>query len=130
MLNAYECESRGFCWAVHEIPGVPWCYWKEGEGLVTEDMCSATSSSRTECAIPGKPINEKTCKAKACCWRSGESGQPWCYNPGPSDATPRPKRAEQPAKPAEPTPPLTTPKFIRPTPPPMGWKPEQRSMDL
>ena len=126
MLNAYDCESRGYCWAVHEIPGVPWCYWKEGEGIVTEDMCSATSSSRVECAVPGKPINEKVCLAKGCCWRSGEQGQPWCYNAGPSGATPRPRKQE-PAKPAEPTPPVTTPKFIRATPPPVGWTPDQRS---
>ena len=114
MLNAYECESRNFCWAVHEIPGVPWCYWKEGEGLITDDMCAATSGKRAECAVPGKPINEKTCAAKGCCWRSGEAGQPWCYHPGPSGATPRPKKAAEPAKPAEPTPPLQTPRFIRP----------------
>jgi hypothetical protein len=125
MLNAYDCESRGFCWAVHEIPGVPWCYWKSGEGVVSDETCSAASSKRSECAVQGKPINEKVCAAKGCCWRSGEPGQPWCFHPASSGATPR--APQQPAKPAEPTPPITTPRFIKPTPPPVGWTPDQRS---
>ena len=124
MRNAYDCESRGYCWAVHEIPGVPWCYWKEGEGIVSDETCSAASSKREECAVSGKPINEKVCTAKGCCWRSGEPGQPWCYHPA---SDPRPKAPAQPAKPAEPTPPITTPRFIRPTPPPMDWTPDKRS---
>ena len=187
MLNAYECESRGFCWAVHEIPGVPWCYWKDGEvrtqrsghtgcgvlppmpalrsqhsppaplpslpppilllytfahkyslplpnsaprfsteqGLVTDDQCSAAADAgRKECATPGKAINEKVCLAKGCCWRAGTPSEPWCFHPAEGGATPKPKA---PQKPAEPTPPLTTPKFIRPTPPPAGWRPGQDS---
>jgi len=125
MLNAFECESRGFCWAVHEVPGVPWCYWKEGEGIADDSECDAGSSSRRECATPGKPINEKTCRARGCCWRSGEQGQPWCFHPGASGSTPKPKPKApvEPEQPREPLPPATTPRFIRPTPPPPGWVP-------
>jgi hypothetical protein len=95
------------------------------QGLVTDDQCSAAADAgRKECATPGKAINEKVCLAKGCCWRAGTPSEPWCFHPAEGGATPKPKA---PQKPAEPTPPLTTPKFIRPTPPPAGWRPGQDS---
>jgi hypothetical protein len=133
MLNAYECESRGFCWAVHETPGIPWCFWRSDEGLIEPAACAAASSARKECATAGKSINEKTCAAKGCCWQAGEQGQPWCFYPAGVDlgagGTPRPKvrappKVEAPKvqAPVEPTPPLTSPP-PRPTLPPPGWAP-------
>lgn len=128
-LTPSECEHRGFCWARHDVPGVPWCYWKAGEGHVDPSECEAASSSRRECAEKGISINEKTCTAKACCWAAGPQGQPWCFHPGAPGSTPKPKEKKaviaEPEIPQlpQPTPLLFSPK-IRPTPPPPGWRPD------
>ena len=29
-LTQETCEKHGCCWAVHEVPGVPWCFWRYG----------------------------------------------------------------------------------------------------
>ena len=89
-LSPSECEHRGFCWARHEVPGIPWCYWKRDEGIVDEGECAAAAATtRRECADKGAKIDERICAAKACCWASGEPGQPWCFLPGKPGATPK-----------------------------------------
>jgi hypothetical protein len=103
-------------------PGIPWCYFKEGEGIFTPETCAAASSSRKECANPGKKIDEKICHAKGCCWMSGEPGQPWCFYPAGSGEQ-KPKAPPAPKQPAATPPPMPTPRFIRPTLPPPGWVP-------
>lgn len=129
-LSPSECEHRGFCWARHEVPGIPWCYWKRDEGLVDPEECAAASSSRTECADKGAKIDERICTAKACCWAGGEPGQPWCFLPGKPGATPKSKApraaARSEAKQLPPTPlptPIKSP-VPRPTPPPANWRPD------
>ena len=131
-LTPSECEHRGFCWARHDVPGIPWCFWKAGEGAVAEEECDAAAASRRECAEKGVPINEKSCKARACCWRPGASGQPWCFHPGAPGSTPKPKekKVADPAADLPPLPPVSLPLFspkIRPTPPPKGWRPDAKS---
>lgn len=130
-LSASECEHRGFCWARHEVPGIPWCYWKAGEGIVDKGECEAASAQRRECAEKGAPITEKTCAARACCWAPGKEGQPWCFHPGAPGSTPKPKEKKVYAAPEIPAlPPATPPAFspvLRPTPPPKGWRPDVKS---
>jgi Trefoil (P-type) domain len=134
-LTAADCERRGFCWAQHDVPGIPWCYFKEGEGLVDAGECAAAASTvRRECAEKGTPTNEKTCAARQCCWAPGEPGQPWCFFPGAAGSTPKPKvvkrggdkkQAQGRAKEQDdgrPATPLQSPP-PRATPPPAEWRP-------
>jgi len=129
-LTPSECEHRGFCWARHDVPGVPWCFWKKGEGVVDAQECAAAADARRECAEKGAPTNEKTCAARACCWAAGAQGQPWCFHPGAPGSTPKPREKKPAAAAANeppPLPPATPPAHsprIRPTPPPPGWRPD------
>ena len=110
-LTPSECEGRGFCWATHEVPGIPWCYYKKLDREANAETCAAASNSRQECATPGKPIDEKLCTTKGCCWASGPKGQPWCFYP----AKLTPDEDEKP------TPVRPTPRFVKPTPPPPNF---------
>ena len=81
-LNYDEATRRGFCWAVHEVPGVPWAYHK-GSVVTEDDECAAAAAApRRECAVSGKGVNEDSCLQRGCCWLSSAvAGDPWCFFP-------------------------------------------------
>ena len=100
-LNAQTCESRGYCWKVHDVPGIPWCYHpKGGSGdsgdgdtaalpMLNNAHCdiSSPAETRRECAEPGTPITPEICIANGCCWSPATPGTPWCFHSSDSDDT-------------------------------------------
>ena len=65
-LNQETCEKHGCCWAVHETPGVPWCYWRYGERPeADEESCAdAAAAPKRDCAPPGRGMNAAMCATR------------------------------------------------------------------
>lgn len=78
------CCSVGGNSAVRYAFGVPsrWDKMPRKKEVIDGDrMCSLAEEGEKFDCLPRGQIDEKSCKARGCCWQTGSSGAPWCFYP-------------------------------------------------